>query len=67
MTQFQHDLLYKVKESSSLDHESFSAGEKRSLLLMQEKGCVNSVEYANGLHWEMTDLGFQYLQELQNV
>jgi len=57
ITHFQMLLLDDMRETAPWEHECCNGAEKRSLSIMQEKGLVQSVNYANGLHWELTDKG----------
>ncbi len=61
VSEFQRLLLENLAEDKCWDHGSTNGQEKRSLAVMEEKGLVRSVEYSNGLHWEMTDKGYEEL------
>ena len=57
ISKYQRLLLEDMAETAPWDHDCCNRTEKRSLNIMQEKGLVYSVNYANGLQWELTDKG----------
>lgn len=56
-TDFQKLLLEDMVETSPWDDSCCNGTEKRSLANMMEKGFVTQFNYANGMHWELTDKG----------
>lgn len=62
LTDKQLSSLQILQEEKTLSHVT-SKVNKNTMNSLYFKGLVRSVNYANGLHWEMTDRGIELLNK----
>lgn len=59
------ELIYRIGDNRSVSKASLTLGEQRVVNRLMIGGYINSENYANGMHYMLSDMGFDVFETLK--